>query len=107
MEVHQNARRIRAWRDRPLALDAAAINGVTFDVFCRWPKRADLVEARPPLGPANRARLRVEHRPDTLDFAVVHRCGPRQAAVPTVSACCSAANYSGPSLAVGPARKRL
>ena len=76
VEEHQHARGVGAGRDRPLPRHAAAIDRLAADVVGHGPDRADLVETRPPLSPADRAGLCREHRADGVDLLVYHVSSP-------------------------------
>src|SRR5580700_9707318 len=69
VEEQQHARRIAARRQRPFAGDAAEIDAFERDVAGHRPDRADLLDPRPPLGPAHRSRLRYQQRADRIDIA--------------------------------------
>jgi hypothetical protein len=79
VKEQQHARGVGAWRERPFAPHAAAIDRLAADVAGHGPDRAKLVEPRPPLGPADRPRLFRQHRPDGVDLFVRHDL-PRAAA---------------------------
>ena len=72
VEEQQNARRVGARRARPFARHAAAIDALAAHVAGDGPYRADLVEPRPPLGPADRPRPFRQHRADGVDLFVRH-----------------------------------
>jgi len=69
VKEQQHARGVAPRHDRPFAVDGAEIDLLELDVAGDRPGRADLVDARPPLAPAHRARLCRQQRADGVDFA--------------------------------------
>jgi hypothetical protein len=69
VEEQQHTRRIAPGHDRPFARHAVTFDLLELHVGRDRPGCADLVDARAPLAPADRARLCRQQRADGIDFA--------------------------------------